>query len=114
MIPNKGDILHLDFDPASGKELKGNHFCLVVSSKAFNQRFQLAFICPISSGVAQLARESGFLISLTGAGTRTDGTIHAHQLKSLDFKARKARFIERVPPEIVMQVVDCISSVIED
>ena len=114
MIPNKGDILHLEFDPSSGKELKGNHFCLVVSSKAFNQRFQLAFICPISGGAASLAREGGFLISLTGTGTRTDGAIHAHQLKSLDFNARKARFIERAPKDIVNQVVDCISSVIED
>ncbi len=114
MIPDKGDIIHLEFDPASGKELKGRHFCLVVSSKAFNQRFQLAMVCPISGGMAAVAREAGFLISLTGAGTRTDGTIHAHQLKSLDFVARKARFIERAPIEIVNQVTDCILSVLEE
>ena len=114
MIPSKGDIIHLEFDPSSGKELKGRHFCLVVSSKAFNQRFQLAMVCPISGGAAYVARETGFLISLTGTGTRTDGSIHVHQLKSLDFTARKARFIERAPVEIINQVIDCISSVLED
>ena len=42
MTPERGDILHLAFDPASGREMKGNHFCLVVSPRAFNTRFKNA------------------------------------------------------------------------
>jgi len=42
MIPERGDILHLQFDPASRKEMKGHYFCLVVSPRTFNQRFHLA------------------------------------------------------------------------
>ena len=55
MTPERGDILHLQFDPASGREMKGNHFCLVVSPKAFNARFKLAMVCPISGEVAEQA-----------------------------------------------------------
>jgi mRNA interferase ChpB len=87
---------------------------LVVSPKSFNQRFQLARVCPISGGVATVARESGFLIPLMGSGLRTDGSVHAHQLKSLDWKARKAILAERAPPEIVNAVLECLVAVLED
>lgn len=114
MIPERGDILHLQFDPASGKEMKGNHFCLVVSPRPFNEKFRLAMVCPISGGAAEVARNSGFLVSLMGCGLRTDGSIHAHQLKSLDWAARKAEFVEKVPESIVQQVLDCLIAVFED
>jgi mRNA interferase ChpB len=114
MTPERGDILHLQFDPASGREMKGHHYCLVVSPKSFNQRLKLAWVCPISGGVAGVARESGFLIPLMGYGLRTDGSVHAHQVKSLDWEMRKARKIEQAPPDLVNQVLDCLSAVLED
>ena len=114
MIPDRGDILHLEFDPASGREMKGRHYCLVVSRKAFNQRFQLAMACPISGGLALAARHSGFLVSLSGAGLRTDGSVHVQQLKALDWASRNARFVERAPIEIVNEVLDCLTPVFED
>ena len=42
MTPERGDVLHLTFDPASGREMKGEHYCLVVSARRFNERFKLA------------------------------------------------------------------------
>jgi mRNA interferase ChpB len=50
--------LHLQFDPASGKEMIGKHFCLVVSPKSFNARFKLAMVCPISGGPTEVARNT--------------------------------------------------------
>lgn len=114
MTPERGDILHLQFDPARGREMQGPHFCVVVSPKAFHQRFQLAWVCPISGGMAAIARDSGFLIPLMGYGLKTDGNIHAHQIKALDWHARQARKIERVPAELMTQVLECLSAVLED
>lgn len=114
MTPERGDILHLQFDPASGKEMKGDHYCLVLSPKAFNKRFRLAMVCPISSGVAPVARESGFLVSLIGAGLSLHGAVHAHQLKTIDWEARKAKLKEKAPAHIVQEVIDCIIPVLED
>jgi mRNA interferase ChpB len=113
LIPERGDILHLRFDPASGREMQGNHFCLVVSPKAFNERFRLALVCPISGGAAAVARNSGFLISLMGFGLRTDGCIHAHQIKSLDWAARQASFVEKIPDALLQEVLDCLIAVFE-
>ena len=114
MIPERGDILHLAFDPASGRELKGDHYCLVVSAKAFNKRFKLAMVCPISSGVAGVAREAGFLVSLMGTGSRLNGSVHCHQLKTLDWEARKASFLEKAPSVVIKEVIDCLMAVLED
>ena len=113
MTPDRGDILHLAFDPASGREMKGNHFCLVVSPRAFNARFKLAMVCPISGGVADVARSAGFLISLMGAGLRSDGQVHAHQIKSLDWTSRQASLVEKAPDAIVQEVLVCLQSVLE-
>lgn len=114
MTPDRGDILHLKFDPASGREMKGNHFCMVVSPREFNARFELAMVCPISVGVADVARNTGFLVSLMGQGLRTDGQVHAHQVKSLDWTSRQASFVERAPDMVVQEVLDCLRSVLDD
>lgn len=113
MTPQRGDILHLAFDPASGREMQGNHFCLVVSPREFNARFKLALVCPISGGAADVARSAGFLVSLMGQGLRTDGQVHAHQVKSLDWISRKASLVERAPDLIVHEVLDCLQSVLD-
>lgn len=114
MTPDRGDILHLEFDPASGREMKGNHFCLVVSPREFNTRFKLAMVCPISGGVADVARTAGFLVSLMGQGLRTDGQVHAHQVKSMDWTSRQASFVERAPDMIIQEVLNCLRSVLDD
>ncbi|QIW16144.1 growth inhibitor PemK [Pasteurellaceae bacterium RH1A] len=102
-IPKRGDIIHLQFDPATGQEMKGDHYALVVSNQIFNQQ-GLAFVCPISQGNAGLARSRGTLVTLMGAGTHTQGAVHCHQLKALDWKARQAKRKESVPDFIIDDV----------
>lgn len=109
--PERGDILHLQFDPSSGLEMKGPHFGLVVSSKAFNSR-GLAMICPISQGEAAAARTFGTVVTLMGAGTQTQGAIHCHQLKSLDWRMRKAQFKESVPAVIMDEVAARVEAIL--
>ncbi len=113
MTPERGDILHLAFDPDSGREMKGDPFCLVVSPRAFNARFKLARVCPISGGAAEVARTTGFLVALTGLGLRTDGQVHAHQIKSLDWASRRASKVERAPTAVVQEVLTCLLSVLD-
>jgi mRNA interferase ChpB len=114
MTPDRGDILHLQFDPASGREMKGDHYCLVVSPKAFNARMKLAWVCPISGGSADAARSGGFLVSLIGTGLRTDGSIHTHQIKALDLQARRAVLVEKAPAEVMEQVLDGLRAVLDE
>jgi mRNA interferase ChpB len=94
--------------------MRGDHYCLVVSPKTFNKRFQLAMVCPISGGSSTVARDTGFLISLMGFGLKTDGNVHAHQLTTLDWTMHKAQRIEKAPDEIVQQILGCLIAVFEE
>lgn len=112
-MPNRGDIVHLDFDPSSGQEMKGPHFGLVLSSKTFNRQ-GLAMICPISQGAAAAARTHGTVVTLMGSGTNTQGAVHCHQLKSLDWKARNARLNENVPQYVMDEVLARVEAILFD
>jgi mRNA interferase ChpB len=112
-VPDRGDIVHLQLDPASGREMKGPHYALVVSAKAFNSR-GLAMVCPISQGSAAAARTHGTVVTLMGVGAETHGAVHCHQLKSLDWRARKARLKEKVPVAIIDDVGARIEAILFD
>jgi len=111
--PKRGDIVHLTFDPATGQEMPGKHYGLVVSDKVFNGS-GLAMICPISQGSAAYARSIGTVVTLMGSGTETQGAVHCHQLKSLDWRVRKAAFKEVVPPFIVDEVLARLEAILFD
>lgn len=102
-VPNRGEIVRLEFDPASGREMKGPHFGLVLSGKLFNSQ-GLAMMCPISQGAASSPRTYGTVVTLMGMGIDTQGAVHCHQLKALDWRARKAEFKETVPQSLLDEV----------
>jgi mRNA interferase ChpB len=110
-VPNRGDIVHLQFDPSSGQEMKGPHFGLVLSSKVFNHQ-GLAMICPISQGAAAAARTYGTVVTLVGAGTDTLGAVHCHQLKSLDWRARKVRLKQTVPQHVLDEALARLEAIL--
>lgn len=112
--PDRGEIWHLNFDPSTGREMLGEHFCLVLSKREFNDHFGLALVCPISQGAAAQARNQGFLVTLMGAGTQTQGNVHAHQVRTLDWRIRRASFKEKAPAEITQQVLERVTVLLED
>lgn len=112
-IPKQGDIIHLQFDPATGQEMQGEHYALVMSNHIFNQQ-GLAFVCPISQGNANIARSQGTLVTLMGCGTHTQGVVHCHQLKSLDWKIRRAKRKESVPDFILEDVQARIDAILAE
>ena len=103
LIPDRGDILHLDLDPALGKEQQGQRYVLVLTTADFNH-FGLALVAPITQG-GQFARENGFTVPMMGAGTNTQGVILCNQVRMLDFKQRGGKVIETVPEIIVDDVL---------
>lgn len=105
-----GDIVHLDFTPSAGHEMRGPHYALVISHRAFNQASGIVWVCPISQGEAAAQRAGGFLVTLMGTGTQTLGSIQVHLLRGVDARARGARRVEKVPPPILDEVLDIIAT----
>ena len=100
----RGEIYLVSLDPVMGHEQQGTRPVLVVSPDSFNQRMRLPIIVPITSSGA-FARNAGFAVSLTGAGTKTTGIVLCNQPRTIDLAARNARFLETVPDEIVKEVL---------
>lgn len=112
MTPDLGDILHLTFDPASGREMKGDHSCIVVTPRAFNSRFGLAWTCPITTGRQEIARGLT-AITLMGTGLKVSGIVLCHQIKALDWAARKAKHVDRLKGAALEQILDACTAIID-
>ena len=100
---NRGDIYNVDFNPTRGREQQGARYALLVSPFEFN-RGGLVLACPITIG-GNYAREKGFAVSLIGTGGSVQGVVLCSQLRSLDIKSRKGRFVETAPDYIVNDVI---------
>lgn len=111
IVPRRGDIIRLDFDPSVGHEQQGTRPALVLSPVAFN-RFGMALACPITRGGA-FARGQAWTVPLAGAGLATDGVVLCNQVRTVDLKARRAQFIEAVPPELIADVLARVVTLIE-
>jgi len=105
----RGDIYLVSLDPTSRHEQQGTRPVLVVSPDPFNEMTRLPLVVPITSG-GSFARTRGFAVPLAGAGTKTTGVIRCDQMRSLDFAARGARFLERVPEAVLDDVLARLST----
>lgn len=110
-IPDRGDILHLDLDPAKGREQQGQRYVLVLTLADFN-RFGLALVAPITQG-GQFAREHGFTVSLMGTGMRTQGIVLCNQMKMLDYRERGARAVEAAPEIVIDDVLARVRALLD-
>ncbi len=106
-IPEAGDIVALSFDPQSGHEQKGRRPALIVSHKLFNQHLGLAFACPITN----TKRDFPFHIEVDSP--QLTGFIMAEQLKSIDFNARRIKFIEKARRETLDEVLSIVGSILD-
>ncbi len=104
-LPRQGDLVTLDFDPQSGHEQKGRRPAIVVSKDAFNKATGMAICCPITN----TDRRVPFHVPLSGRTSLT-GFVMCEQVKSLDFRARNMRLIERAPQELLDDVLAIIDA----
>lgn len=102
-LPEKGDLVTLSFDPQAGHEQKGRRPALIISNHLFNQATGLSIACPIMN----TDRKIPFHLPVLGTSALT-GFVMIEQVKSIDYRARQARFVERAPSEFVEDVIALI------
>lgn len=106
-IPERGDLVWLQFNPQSGHEQAGRRPALVISPKAYNGKVGLALMCPVTSK----AKGYPFEVSLPQNLT-IEGVILSDQIKSLDWQTRQASFICQVPAETLREIIEKIEVLI--
>lgn len=101
-VPQRGDLVWLDFEPQKGKGIKKRRPALVLSPKEYNKH-GLMLACPISSK----AKNYPFEVKIKSP--EINGVILADSIKSLDWKERNAAFITPATKETLLEVLALIS-----
>ena len=95
-IPRRGDLVWVNFSPQAGHEQAGRRPAIVLSPDSYNVKIGLALICPVTS------RIKGFPFEvLLPPGLPVSGVILADQIRSLDWRERRAELICSLPGEFV-------------
>lgn len=107
-IPEQGDLIWLDFNPGSGKEILKRRPAFVISDKSFNKHIGMAIVAPITSTIRKIKLEV-----ILPNEMKTEGAILVYQLKSIDFIVRNASFIEKAPPAIIKEVTSIAEIIVK-
>lgn len=102
--PEQGDIIFLNFNPQRGHEQSGRRPALVVSSGSFQRHTKLAIVCPITGTLHNFPLH----IPLDHR-TETNGAVMCEQVKSLDLSVRDMTFYEKIPADLLQEVLERIA-----
>jgi mRNA interferase MazF len=106
-VPERGDIVWLQFDPQAGHEQAGHRPALVLSPATYNGRRSMMLCCPITSQVKGYPFEVGI------TGLNAQGVVLADQIKCLDWRVRRAKKKGKASPQVVRETLNKLSTLLE-
>jgi len=101
-IPERGDIVWLDFDPSKGSEQRGHRPAVILSKSAFNV-FGICYVAPIKSKIKNYNIE----VALENTG-QIDGVVLTNQVTALDWRKRNCEYVEKIDIEILNRVSEIL------
>lgn len=96
-VPDSGDVVWLHFDPQAGHEQAGHRPALVLSPARYNGLRGMMLCCPLTTKIKGYAFE--VVIS-----QNPPSAVLADQIKSLDWRARKAQYKGKVSAAVLSDV----------
>jgi mRNA interferase MazF len=103
-VPDVGDIVWLDFSPQAGHEQAGRRPAVVLTPQLYNRASGLLVACPVTS------KAKGYPFEVALATGKLRGVVLSDQLRSLDWRERKAQKAGRLPPAALTEVRDRIAA----
>jgi mRNA interferase MazF len=98
-IPDTGHVIKVDLDPSAGHEQSGWRPVMVLSPISYNRKTNLAVVVPVTNQVKGYPFEV-----LLPTQMKTTGVILTDQVRNLDWYARRAKYVEAAPAEILKTV----------
>lgn len=98
-IPERADIIFLDFDPTKGNEIGKYRPALVLSSKVYHQKTGLLICCPISTSIR------GHITEVIIEGLDKPSVVAASIVQTLSWQKRNAKFISKANHETFTEVL---------
>lgn len=96
-VPDTGDVVWLAFSPQAGRERAGNRPAVVLSPASYNNKAGMMLCCPMTTQI------KGYPFEVV-VGANPPSAILSDQVKSLDWRARKARRKGAVPAAAMDEV----------
>ena len=103
-VPDAGDVIWVDLNPTRGHEQAGKRPALVLSPAAYNSRTSLLIACAMTSAVKGYPFE---------VGMPDGGVVLADQLKSVDWRMRKAQRKGKAPAEVLQRVRELLGKFLQ-
>jgi len=116
-IPERGEFVHVNWDPSAGKEMQSEHYGLVLSPREFNKQTGLAMVCPTTSRVSD--RDWSFAVILKRGvlparqGVDVDSAILVDQTKSIDFRERGMKRVAACPKAVLDEVTERLLAILD-
>jgi mRNA interferase MazF len=107
-VPDRGQVVWLDFDPQLGHEQAGRRPALVLSPRSYNRPSGLALFCPITNQ----AKGYPYEVAIPH-GLGVTGVILTDQIKNLDWKQRRAGFLCDIPKGILDDVLEKLLTLVD-
>lgn len=98
-IPNRNDIVFLDYEPKKGREIGKYRPALVLSSKLYNKKTGLVICCPISTSI------KGGLTEVPVRNLERPSVVAASLVHTLSWKERKVKFVTHAEEEVMEAVL---------
>ena len=105
-IPDRGDLVHLNFQPSATREQTGPRHGIVLSPRSYNRTAGLCVCCPITS------RIKGYPFEVAVAGRRVQGVVLSDHIRSVDWRERAMQFAEKAEPSVLQSVTDHVAALI--
>ena len=96
-VPNAGDLVWLQFDPQAGHEQAGHRPALVLTPARYNGLRGMMICCPMTTRIKNYPFE-------VVVSRDPPSAVLADQVKSLDWRARRAVRKGKVAPDILVEV----------
>lgn len=100
-LPDRGSLVWLEFTPQAGREQAGRRPAIVLTTRGYHERSELAVVCPITT------TERGWPMEVKlPDGLPVSGVVLVDQIRSVD---REARFL-KIAGEAPRDVLDAIDA----
>jgi mRNA interferase MazF len=107
-VPARGDLVWLNITPQAGREQAGHRPALVLSPATYNDKTGLMLYCPITSQVKGYPFEV-----LLSPDSPVRGAVLSDQLRSVDWRARKAMRAGVAGDDVVAQVLARVGALLD-
>ena len=97
-VPERGDIIWIDFSPHRGHEQAARRPAVALSPAKYNKSSGLVLVCPITS------KRKGYPFEVEVVAEKTQGVALADHVHSFDWRERHSVFIEALNHGALRQI----------